>query len=121
MRMQVELGPWQHAFVVMLVIGIAMCSALWVPNVEFIFGLTGATASIFIGYIMPAVTFIRLLNQNPELTGTGAGSKALIVPPEVGTNSKFVFCMRGGNALSYQCSHVRAKCVPLCGCMFACA
>ncbi len=33
--------PYQHAVVVTFVLGVAMASALWVPNVEFIFGLTG--------------------------------------------------------------------------------
>lgn len=45
-----------------------MASAIWVPNVEFIFGLTGATASVIISYILPAITFIKLLEGNPELT-----------------------------------------------------
>lgn len=45
-----------------------MASAIWVPNVEFIFGLTGATASVIISYILPAVTFIKLLEENPDLT-----------------------------------------------------
>ena len=30
--------PGQHATVVMLVLGAAMAAAIWVPNVEFIFG-----------------------------------------------------------------------------------
>lgn len=31
--------------------------------VEFIFGLTGATASVLIAYILPSLTFIRLLDN----------------------------------------------------------
>ena len=41
-----------------------MATALWVPNVEFIFGLTGATASVTIAYILPAITYMRLLPSN---------------------------------------------------------
>ncbi|GFH19163.1 Aa_trans domain-containing protein, partial [Haematococcus lacustris] len=58
----------QHVLVVSIVLGMAMASAIWVPNVEFIFGLTGATASVIISYIMPALIFIRLVAQSPELT-----------------------------------------------------
>ncbi|GFH33396.1 amino acid transporter, partial [Haematococcus lacustris] len=60
----------QHVLVVSIVLGMAMASAIWVPNVEFIFGLTGATASVIISYIMPALIFIRLVAQSPELTAT---------------------------------------------------
>lgn len=45
-----------------------MAAAVLVPNVEFIFGLTGATASVLISYILPALTFIRLLDTSHELT-----------------------------------------------------
>jgi hypothetical protein len=34
-------SPLQHAIIVCMVLGLAMASAIWVPNVEFIFGLTG--------------------------------------------------------------------------------
>jgi hypothetical protein len=34
-------SPLQHAVIVCIVLGLAMASAIWVPNVEFIFGLTG--------------------------------------------------------------------------------
>ncbi len=61
----------QHTLVCLLVLGMAMASALWVPNIEFIFGLTGATASVLIAYILPAIVFIRLLGASPELDGSG--------------------------------------------------
>ncbi|GFR46782.1 hypothetical protein Agub_g8413, partial [Astrephomene gubernaculifera] len=61
----------QHALVVLVVLGTALASAIWVPNIEFIFGLTGATASVLLSYILPAVTFIRLLDATPELLGAG--------------------------------------------------
>ena len=51
--------------------GTALASAIWMPNVEFIFGLTGATASVLLSYILPALTFIRLTDLNPELLGGG--------------------------------------------------
>eukprot|EP00798_Chlamydomonas_sp_ICE-L_P001626 gene1626-33016_t len=55
-----------------------MSMAIWVPNVEFLFGITGATASVLMAYIIPPMTFIRLLDQSPELTGTKSG-----IQPEV--------------------------------------
>ncbi len=51
--------------------GTALATAIWVPNIEFIFGLTGATASVLLSYILPAITFIRLMDLNPELLGGG--------------------------------------------------
>jgi hypothetical protein len=51
--------PLLHAAVTLLVLMTAMASAIWIPNVEFIFGLTGATASVLLAYILPAITFIR--------------------------------------------------------------
>ena len=33
--------------------GTALSAAILVPNVEFIFGLTGSTASVVIAYILP--------------------------------------------------------------------
>ena len=45
----------------------ALASAIWIPNLEFIFGLTGSTASVIMAYILPAVIFIRLLDSSPEL------------------------------------------------------
>ncbi len=62
--------PVLHACVTLAVLAAAMATAVLVPNVEFIFGLTGATASVLIAYILPALTFIRLLDQQPELAGS---------------------------------------------------
>eukprot|EP00198_Chlamydomonas_reinhardtii_P010547 XP_001699884.1 amino acid transporter [Chlamydomonas reinhardtii] len=67
----IELPFGKHAVVVVLVLGTALASAIWMPNVEFIFGLTGATASVLLSYILPALTFIRLTDLNPELLGGG--------------------------------------------------
>eukprot|EP00955_Chlamydomonas_euryale_P007060 74862-Chlamydomonas_euryale.AAC.1 len=41
-----------------------MASATLIPNVEFIFGLTGATASVLTAYILPAIVFLRLLDAS---------------------------------------------------------
>ncbi len=51
--------------------GLSLLSAIWVPNIEFIFGLTGATASVLLSYILPAFAFIKVLDFNPELLGGG--------------------------------------------------
>ncbi|MEW5308849.1 MAG: hypothetical protein WDW38_000779 [Sanguina aurantia] len=67
-RSYIDTSTTRHVMVVFVVLGLAMASAIWVPNVEFIFGLTGATASVIISYILPAVTFIKLLEENPDLT-----------------------------------------------------
>jgi hypothetical protein len=53
----------------------------------------GATASVIIAYIMPSLTFIRLLSLNPELTGSGmvvspgGTPRAPVVASEVRTYS----------------------------------
>lgn len=77
----------QHAFAVFIVLGLGMASALWLPNVEFIFGLTGATASVLIAYIMPALCFIRLHAATPELHAShfpgSANKQRLLVPKEL--------------------------------------
>lgn len=53
------------------------------PNVEFIFGLTGSTASVVIAYLLPAALFLSLsgrpalltqLNPDDVTTGASAGS-----------------------------------------------
>jgi amino acid permease len=65
-------GP-QHTLVVVLVLGVGLASAVWLPNVELIFGLTGSTASVLAAFIMPAVCFLRLYEMAPEL-GAGLGA-----------------------------------------------
>lgn len=62
-------GP-QHTLVVVLVLGLGLASAVWLPNVELIFGLTGSTASVLAAFIMPAICFLRLYDMSPEL-GSG--------------------------------------------------
>eukprot|EP00798_Chlamydomonas_sp_ICE-L_P022492 gene22492-29619_t len=57
----------QHTIVVTLVLSFAMACALFVPNVEFIFGISGSTASVLIGFIMPPLVFMRLLDNSPEM------------------------------------------------------
>ena len=59
--------------------GTALVLAVVVPNVEFIFGLVGSTASVFIAYLLPAILFLSLsgrpalLSQlNPADVATGA-------------------------------------------------
>eukprot|EP00983_Pelagomonas_calceolata_P117001 1160374-Pelagomonas_calceolata.AAC.3 len=77
----------QHAFIVVFVLSVAMSAALWLPNVEFIFvgfagvsfpakGLVGATASVMLAYIMPSLTFVLLLANNPDLTAKGVVHEA---------------------------------------------
>ncbi len=59
--------------------GTALAAAVLVPNVEFIFGLTGSTASVVIAYMLPAAVFLALTGRpgllnvlNPEDLATGA-------------------------------------------------
>jgi sodium-coupled neutral amino acid transporter 10 len=59
----------QHALVVFLVLGLGLASAVWLPNVELIFGLTGSTASVLVAFIIPAICFIKLYESAPELGG----------------------------------------------------
>ncbi|WIA41982.1 hypothetical protein OEZ86_009284 [Tetradesmus obliquus] len=49
-----------------------LASALWLPNVELIFGLTGSTASVLVAFIIPAMCFIKLYESAPELGGGGS-------------------------------------------------
>lgn len=54
-----------------------MASALWLPNVEFVFGIIGATTAVAIGYILPALVFLRLLqphDSGPGYLGLGFGA-----------------------------------------------
>ena len=59
--------------------GTALAAAILVPNVEFIFGLLGSTASVVIAYMLPAALFLSLSGRpalltqlNPEDVSTGA-------------------------------------------------
>ena len=53
----------QHAGVSALILGITLVLAALIPNVEFIFALTGATASIMLAYIFPAAIFLSTQRQ----------------------------------------------------------
>lgn len=44
------------------------------------YGPVGATASVLLSYILPSVTFIRLLDATPELLG---GGKFMVIPDQV--------------------------------------
>jgi len=68
----------QEQLLTIAVLGFALVLAVAVPNVEFIFGLVGSTASVFIAYILPAMLFLSLsgrpalLHQlNPADVATG--------------------------------------------------
>jgi hypothetical protein len=59
--------------------GTALAAAILVPNVEFIFGLLGSTASVLIAYMLPAALFLSLSSRpallvqlNPGDVTTGA-------------------------------------------------
>lgn len=59
--------------------GTALAAAILVPNVEFIFGLLGSTASVMIAYMLPAALFLSLSGRpallkqlNPDDVTTGA-------------------------------------------------
>ena len=68
--------------------GLSLLSALWVPNVEFMFGLTGATASVMLSYVLPPIILLRLMDNCPELSdkvrggggGKGQGATASFMP-----------------------------------------
>ena len=49
--------------------GTALVAAMFLPNVEFIFGLAGSTASVLIAYILPAAIF--LITSAPPRTPPG--------------------------------------------------
>lgn len=55
--------PVQHAGVNALILSITLLLAALIPNVEFVFALTGATASIMLAYIFPAAIFLSTQRQ----------------------------------------------------------
>jgi amino acid permease len=55
--------PLQHAGVNALILSITLLLAALIPNVEFVFALTGATASIMLAYIFPAAIFLSTQRQ----------------------------------------------------------
>ena len=50
--------------------GTALVAAMFLPNVEFIFGLAGSTASVLIAYILPAAIFLIASSSPKAPTGT---------------------------------------------------
>jgi amino acid permease len=61
----------QHAGVNALILSITLLLAVLIPNVEFVFALTGATASVMLAYIFPAAIFLSTQRQwsaPPNLT-----------------------------------------------------
>lgn len=50
------------------VLALALALAILIPNVEFIFGLVGATASVLIAYVLPAAIFLSA-TARPALLG----------------------------------------------------
>jgi hypothetical protein len=60
----------QHALITALILCITLVLAVLVPNVELVFALTGATASVMLAYIFPAAMFLSLqrdLGALPEV------------------------------------------------------
>lgn len=58
--------------------GTALALAILVPNIEYIFGLCGATVSVVISFIMPASIYLRVTSLQPapggaRVTGLMAG------------------------------------------------
>jgi len=60
--------------------GTALIAAVFLPNVEFIFGLAGSTASVLIAYILPAAIFLVVSRPPKQPTGTliSVGSPTLM-------------------------------------------
>ncbi len=53
-----------------VVAGTALVLAVFLPNVELIFGLAGSTASVLIAYILPAAIFLIASRPPKQPTGT---------------------------------------------------
>ena len=49
--------------------GASLATAVLLPNVEFIFGLVGATASTIIAFVLPAAIFLRATDQQRGMLG----------------------------------------------------
>ena len=54
----------------LLLAGTALALAVFLPNIEFIFGLAGSTASVLIAYILPAAIFLSASRPPKHPTGT---------------------------------------------------
>uniref|UniRef100_A0A7S0RDG9 Amino acid transporter transmembrane domain-containing protein n=1 Tax=Chlamydomonas leiostraca TaxID=1034604 RepID=A0A7S0RDG9_9CHLO len=79
--MLVQPSFMQHAYTVVVVLGVSLLCTTWVPNVEFMMGLTGSTASVVLAYLMPALTLLQLMKKAPELDHHAPAS--LMLPAHV--------------------------------------
>ncbi len=57
---------WQHSYSVVIVMGVALACTSFVPNAEFIMGLTGSTSCLMLSYVLPPATLIKLMDACPE-------------------------------------------------------
>lgn len=62
--------------------GTALVLAVVVPNVEFIFGLVGSTASVFIAYLLPAILYLSLSGRPALLSQLNPADVATGAPPQ---------------------------------------
>jgi sodium-coupled neutral amino acid transporter 10 len=60
--------------VTLATVAISLVVALVVPNVEFVFGLLGATASVILAYILPALICLRLSGVRLQALGARTNS-----------------------------------------------
>lgn len=79
-----------------------MASAIYVPNVEFVFGIIGATTAVVISYVMPALIFLKLMDASPDLWKSNKGST--LIPPE----TKAVWNQRRLLAIALLCFGIMA-------------
>lgn len=49
----------------------ALCLALYVPNVEFAFGLTGSTCSFLIAFVLPSLAYLKVTAPGAKRSGGG--------------------------------------------------
>ncbi len=70
----------QQAIPALVLAGTALIAAVFLPNVEFIFGLAGSTASVLVAYILPAAIFLVVSRPPKQPTGTliSVGSPTLM-------------------------------------------
>jgi hypothetical protein len=66
-----QLSPTQFNGLTGSILLVALLLAILVPNVEFVFGLIGASVCVYLGFIIPSLSFIRLkydgsLNYKPR-------------------------------------------------------
>jgi amino acid permease len=54
----------RHFFLTFLIVGLAMALAMFLPNIQIVFGLLGSTTSAFVCYIVPAM-FVLKIEEGP--------------------------------------------------------